>query len=292
MAKPQISAKPRMFIGSSSESKGIVNSYADHLKDVAHVKKWWESNSFRPTYSTLGSLQFAAWEHDFGLFIFSRDDETRSRGGTKPSPRDNVLLELGLFLGTLGPDRTFVSKIQGKRKDQKVKVPSDLDGINLPTVEGSSDPEIQKEIADTAAQFRERVSKLGFCHNRLNIRYSYEYDRKSAEFRMWLNGAQLQIWKELLRDKEFVLVSLLKDDFTDFHKDTRIAIGEPRQLSEFGDDLGLRVAVKRAFTPTKGDIVSGCLILMPKGSSTTAFSTVGSMFNQGGQLVARVGQEI
>src|SRR5687767_142233 len=89
--------KPRLFIGSSSESQALVNSFAKHLSGAAKVEKWWESKSFRPTTSTLASLQFAVREHDFGLMVFARDDVSKSRGRTSKSPRDNVVLELGLF---------------------------------------------------------------------------------------------------------------------------------------------------------------------------------------------------
>src|SRR5262249_51539891 len=53
---------------------------------------------------------------DFGLFVFSRD----GRWGNKPN--GNVLLELGLFIGNLGPKRCFILK------DAGTTVPSDLGG--------------------------------------------------------------------------------------------------------------------------------------------------------------------
>src|SRR5205085_7337740 len=53
---------------------------------------------------------------DFGLFVFSRD----RRWGNKPN--GNVLLELGLFIGSLGPNRCFIIKAAA------TTVPSDLGG--------------------------------------------------------------------------------------------------------------------------------------------------------------------
>ena len=285
-------AKPHLFIGSSSEMKPEVNLIAKHLDDVAIIDKWWESKSFKPMYSTLGSLQFAAWEHDFGLFVFSGDDETTSRGATKISPRDNVVFELGLFLGTLGPDRTFAIRIQGSRKNQRIKIPSDLEGINFPTIKRSQAKLDIASVKTAASEIRDRISQLSFCHNRLNLRLSYDFDRKTSEFRMIINGVSLQPWMELVAQRELFLVSLLEDKFINFENNTSIAVGVPKLVSAFGDDVGLRVKLSPGFSIGKGAVVLGCLILMPKNSTKRKFATIGEMFALGGQLVARVGYEV
>jgi len=64
--------------------------------------------------------------YEYGIMVAPEDDATKSRGETKMAPRDNVVLELWLFMGRLGRDRTFFVF----EKDSKLS--TDLLGITLP----------------------------------------------------------------------------------------------------------------------------------------------------------------
>ena len=64
--------------------------------------------------------------YDFAVLVLSDDDVTISRKHTQVSPRDNVVLELGLFMGALGRRRTFV--VIAQTDDGPPKIPSDLLG--------------------------------------------------------------------------------------------------------------------------------------------------------------------
>ena len=64
-------------------------------------------------------------QSDFAVLTLTPDDQSKSRGKVTRAPRDNVLLELGLFMGHLGRDRTyFVCD-----KNQNLKIPTDLLGV-------------------------------------------------------------------------------------------------------------------------------------------------------------------
>jgi CRP/FNR family cyclic AMP-dependent transcriptional regulator len=54
-------------------------------------------------------------------------DTSESRGQSYASPRDNVLFELGLFMGRLGPKRVFIVH----EADVNLKLPADLAGIGV-----------------------------------------------------------------------------------------------------------------------------------------------------------------
>ena len=62
---------------------------------------------------------------DFAIAIAHADDLTESRGKAWPSPRDNVIFELGLFMGRLGRARAILVE----PREEKVKLPSDLAGL-------------------------------------------------------------------------------------------------------------------------------------------------------------------
>ena len=71
-------------------------------------------------------------QFDFAILILSADDSVKSRGETKPSARDNVILELGLCIGKLGRERTFAVC------DKVVSLPSDLAGVELTSYASAS----------------------------------------------------------------------------------------------------------------------------------------------------------
>ncbi len=118
-------AKPRIFIGSSSEGLPIANQIQLLLRNDAYVEVWNQGTVFSLGDATLEALEAATLTYDFGIFIFSPDDTIHSRGETKIVTRDNVIFEAGLFIGKLGRRKAFVVQPQ----NQQVTLPSDFNGI-------------------------------------------------------------------------------------------------------------------------------------------------------------------
>ena len=116
----------KIFIGSSSEGLKIVGDIKVFLEGKVKVDVWNES-LFRVNNNYLSELMDITKEYDFAIFVLTPDDVVNSRTKTILSPRDNVLFEMGLFLGKLGKQRTFIVY---DRLDE-VKIPSDLFGISL-----------------------------------------------------------------------------------------------------------------------------------------------------------------
>jgi predicted nucleotide-binding protein len=114
--------KIHMFIGSSSEQL----KRADSMNRFFNAKKMqclpWNT-LFNPGSITIDKLLETIEKADFAVLIISKDDVTESRGKKAQSPRDNVLLELGLFMGRLGRERTFLVH------EEDAKIPSDLLGL-------------------------------------------------------------------------------------------------------------------------------------------------------------------
>lgn len=118
-------ALPRIFIGSSAESLTIAGACNTCLDHNAEVTVW--PQVFDAGDSTLTSLLKKTNSSDYALFIFSPDDITIMRGREHSTIRDNVIFELGLFIGALGSDRCFILK----PRDTQFHLPSDLLGINV-----------------------------------------------------------------------------------------------------------------------------------------------------------------
>ena len=62
---------------------------------------------------------------DFAVLVAGPDDQVISRANQLDAPRDNVIFELGLFMGALTRSRTFLLVPEGI----KVKIPTDLLGL-------------------------------------------------------------------------------------------------------------------------------------------------------------------
>lgn len=117
--------KPRIFIGSSSESLPVAYVLQQQLQGAAAVNVW-NQGVFGISQYTLDELLRAASDYHFAIFVFAADDTVRIRGKRYLVARDNVLLEMGLFVGRIGRERTFIVQ-QGTR--ERLHLPSDLDGI-------------------------------------------------------------------------------------------------------------------------------------------------------------------
>jgi hypothetical protein len=121
--------RPVLFIGSSSESLDVAYAAQENLVDCAQAIVWTQG-LFALSKSFLESLLDTLDEAQFGLFVFASDDLTRIRGQVMETTRDNVIFELGLFIGRLGRERTFIIM---PKDDVDLHLPSDLLGINTAT---------------------------------------------------------------------------------------------------------------------------------------------------------------
>jgi len=123
--------KPSIFIGSSVESLDLAYAAQKRLCHSAEVTVW-SQGVFELSKTALESLLQKLEEFDFGLFVFAPDDITNIRGSKSRTVRDNVVFELGLFIGHLGRERCFILAPDNYKK---LHLPTDLLGLNPATYE-------------------------------------------------------------------------------------------------------------------------------------------------------------
>jgi CRP/FNR family cyclic AMP-dependent transcriptional regulator len=144
------SERIRVFLISSVEALDIARAVHTALDYDAFDVIPWNEGVFRVTSYTLKTLEDEVDRADFAIAIAHGDDDVHSKNKDWPAPRDNVIFELGLFMGRLGTDRAILME----PRDDKVKLPSDLAGVT--TITYRFDP------AD-----RDRAAKLAPACNRL-----------------------------------------------------------------------------------------------------------------------------
>jgi hypothetical protein len=117
--------KPRLFIGSSVENLYVAQAIQANLEYDAIVTLW-NQGIFNLSSTTLVDLLDALNNFDFAIFIFLPNDITNIRNNNFHTVRDNVIFELGLFLGRLGKERVFYLT---DRDTKQLHLPTDLLGF-------------------------------------------------------------------------------------------------------------------------------------------------------------------
>jgi predicted nucleotide-binding protein len=147
--------KITIFIVSSTEALEIARTIQDALSYDFNVVLWTDG-VFRISCYPLESLEKQLDNSDFAIAIVQPDDNTESRGKSAATPRDNVIFELGLFIGRIGRQRSFLVEPRG----EEVKLPSDLAGIiTLPYKNPAEN--LESALAPVANRIRKIAKELG-----------------------------------------------------------------------------------------------------------------------------------
>lgn len=123
--------KQRLFIGSSTQAKPIAEAVKAQLDGDEFEATVWNQGVFKLSRDALDSLLSALDHSDAGIFILRADDLTLreasapEEGRRRATVSDNVLFELGMFIGRFGRDRAFM--LTPKR--DAPELPSDLEGV-------------------------------------------------------------------------------------------------------------------------------------------------------------------
>ncbi len=149
--------RPVLFIGCSAESLSVACAIQSGLAYDPVVVTLWTDGVFRASSFAIESLERELDKADFAALILSSDDRVTSRDVTSDAPRDNIIFELGLFMGALGRKRTFLVH----PREVNLKIPTDLFGIIPLTYELGAGDDILSSVAPACNELRALIKEAG-----------------------------------------------------------------------------------------------------------------------------------
>ena len=168
MAETNALQSPSVFIGCASSALPLAEALKQALGGSIRAKVWNEDAvkaqadvSFTDG-AVMANLFQTARLYDFAIMILRADDvlaEDGEGGGASRRvgvPRDNVIFELGLFMGAIGGQRAL-AVVCGKG----LRLPSDLYGFDQVTLAGESDVDIAVAAAEILGKIEASYAALG-----------------------------------------------------------------------------------------------------------------------------------
>lgn len=160
--------KPKVFIGSSTRGHAVAELVQAELAQDAEPVLW-SQGVFRKTNVPIEDLMAAVEQFDFAVFVLLPEDNTEVRGQEALAVRDNVLFELGLFMGKLGRGRNFF--IAPTNPDEiKSRLPSDLSGIT-PAKYDPTATHLQASVGTALLQLKQSVRDHVIRRSSKNVLY-------------------------------------------------------------------------------------------------------------------------
>lgn len=152
--------KQLIFIASSTEGLKIARSIQSELVHDFAVEIWNQDTVFGLGTATIEALENAVTKYEFGIFVFTPDDQLHTRGEIKSVARDNVIFELGLFIGKLTRFRAFV--IHPNKK--AISMPSDLIGMITATYDPDN-PNLRAALGPACQEIRNAIERMELNEN-------------------------------------------------------------------------------------------------------------------------------
>jgi len=219
-----MASKPKVFIASSREGLNLAYAIQANLEHETEPDVW-NQGIMNLTSSVLDGLIDSLAKYQFAIFVFSSDDKLDLREQKYIVARDNVVLELGLFIGKLGKDRCFIVQ---PREVSDFHLPADLLGI-IPADYDPKRTDLQAALGPACFKIKQRMSSLATAVK--------NYERTSASDRVSVSADQVAAvcYRILNGNIQFYLVrtSNLRWIFPKGYPDTaQLAAGASREAKD------------------------------------------------------------
>lgn len=147
----------KVFIMSSVEALPVTRLLVRHFEHDPFLAIVWAHGVFKASHYTLDDLETQLDDSDFAIAVAHADDVVITRDEQWPTVRDNVIFELGMFLGRLGRRRSFLMEQRG----QDIRLPSDLAGLTTIPYRYKPGKDEMAEIAPACETLRAHIMEMG-----------------------------------------------------------------------------------------------------------------------------------
>jgi TIR domain/Predicted nucleotide-binding protein containing TIR-like domain len=147
-------SKPTLFISSSNKAVDVARALGSNLDHEADIVIW-SDQIFSENQSSLDLLLRSLDKIDYAILIITHDDLISQRSVSATTLRDNVIFELGIFLGRLGPARTFIVTDD---YDSPIPLPSYLASIAVVRFRRRDDGNLSASLSAAFSIIRDSIS--------------------------------------------------------------------------------------------------------------------------------------
>jgi len=148
----------QVFIGSSGRALEYATALQSLLLDRGIDAEVWNQSVIDLSQTTIEGLIQASREVDFGVFLLTPDDLLKAAVNDEYVPRDNVLFEIGLFMGRLGRDRVFLVY----QSNRGSRILSDLAGVTYAPFNRPDDAtDLKRALRPAAVKIRDHIERIG-----------------------------------------------------------------------------------------------------------------------------------
>jgi hypothetical protein len=233
--------KSRVFIGSSSEGKDIAQTVKLLLEKGEEIEAVVWDKMFKIGETFIESLSSALEEFDFAVLVIKGDDLLIRGEIKKKAVRDNVLFELGLFMGRLGRYRTIMLYDE----EQKADLPTDLGGIHVITFSKKSYKNLEDALKAPCKEIQDYILNPGLIEPK--IRTFEVWEASASELYEALGKAsyntKIRIIQTWFPDPEY-FIEELENIINDHSKRFEFQVLLINENSEF-NILGARIKYRK-----------------------------------------------
>ena len=122
------------------------------------IIKLWTDGVFGASKFPIEELELEIRSADFGVIILGPDDRVFSRDSEEKAPRDNVVFELGMCMGALTRERTFMVL---PKNVPDLKIPTDLMGVTPLKFDIGPENDIDVAVGPVCEELRRIMKSLG-----------------------------------------------------------------------------------------------------------------------------------
>ena len=274
-----------VFIGSSTEGLRIAEAIHDGLekciwegRKLCRVEIWDET--FSPSDIVIDRLLVNSRVYDYAILVVTPDDIQISRGTKHQSPRDNINLEIGIFMANLGRRHCIVVR----PGNEKVKLPSDLLGLCTVNYEYTSNNPDPAELRPTVNTIRLHIERTGLRDFLGDYIDSYGFSYKLKNFGVALREDAIRPYGN---GSTQLILACATGDRSKVHSSPHFALSEPWTVPRsIPKDPQLVTDCSPILSQIKDeDTVWGLLFILPKAINIKKIKCINDILVQGGRAL-------